>query len=94
MKRLTRREFTAAGIIATLSAGISALPGCGAPEAPSEFDPNENEEAAVYAPPPDDVVDDGFESRENLIPDVYGPPPDDVVRDDVAEANRGVSLPV
>ena len=77
MKRLTRREFTAAGIIATLSAGISALPGCGAPEAPSEFDPSENEEVDVYGPPSDDVESDEFEPDRNEMELVYGPPPDD-----------------
>ena len=77
MKRLTRREFTAAEILAALSAGISVSPGCGA-GGPAEFDPSENEEVDVYGPPPEDVDDDGFRPDRNEMALVYGPPPDDV----------------
>ena len=77
MKKLTRRGFTAAGILAALGAGITALPGCrlircNVPETvygpPEWFEPSNNEVVDVYGPPED------FEPDENEAVAVYGPP--------------------
>ena len=84
MKMLTRRGFTAAGILAALSAGSALLPGgCSGP-----FDPAENEIECVYGPPPEDAeaaaddsdetLSDTFDPAENEQADVYGPPLDEV----------------
>ena len=79
MKKLTRRGFTAAGIIAALSAGLTNLTGCdfdlmGCSRGnlygpPPELDPDDNEPVAVYGPPEwfedDDVVEDDGDDTEN-----------------------------
>ncbi len=85
MKMLTRRGFTAAGILAALSAGTALLPGgCSGP-----FDPSSNEIECVYGPPPEDVdaeetandsddtPSETFDPSENELADVYGPPLDE-----------------
>ena len=69
MKRLTRREFTAAGIIAALSVGTSFIPGCNEPTAvygPPPVDPSDNENVDVYGPPPEDYdLDEEAEATED-----------------------------
>ena len=89
MKKLTRRGFTAAGILAALGAGITSLPGCrllscNVPETvygpPSWFDPSNNEVEDVYGPPDvdpsewDSPSEDVYEPDENEAVAVYGPP--------------------
>lgn len=74
MKRLTRREFTAAGIIAALGVAATAG-GCG-------FEPKRNEVEAVYGPPPEYTASEAFDPEENEPVDVYGPPPDDEPQDE------------
>lgn len=61
MRKLTRRGFTAAGIIAALSAGLTNLTGC-------DFDLIGCSAGNLYGPPPD------LEPEENEIETVYGPP--------------------
>ena len=86
MKMLTRRGFTAAGILAALSAGAALLPGCDATGCSGPFEPSQNEIECVYGPPPEDVEDNGsdddlddvFDPSSNEQADVYGPPIDDV----------------
>ena len=74
MKKLTRRGFTAAGIVAAIGmAGVFSA--CrNRPEAvygpPEGFDPKNNEIEDVYGPPGD------FEPDNNEIEGVYGPPED------------------
>ena len=79
MKKLTRRGFTAAGILAALSAGMTILPGCELESCgvqpslygpPPGYDPKKNELEDVYGPPED------FKTSENELVDVYGPPED------------------
>ncbi len=74
MKRLTRRGFTAAGILAALGAGITVLPGCDVSGCSNPFDPSDNEIEGVYGPPPDE--DDSYQPEDNVEPPVYGPPED------------------
>ena len=62
MKKLTRRGFTAAGIIAALSAGLSSLTGC-------DLDLVSCSPASLYGPPPEDI-----DPSNNEVVDVYGPP--------------------
>ena len=62
MKKLTRRGFTAAGIIAALSAGFTSLTGC-------ELDLVSCTPTALYGPPPEDI-----DPSNNEVVDVYGPP--------------------
>lgn len=66
MKKLTRRQFTAAGILAAMSLASASVKSC------NPFAPDENEVEAVYGPPED------YEPEENELVDVYGPPPEDV----------------
>ena len=61
MKKLTRRGFTAAGIIAAVGAGLSSLTGC-------DLDLVGCTPAALYGPPPE------YDPDNNEIVDVYGPP--------------------
>ena len=61
MKKLTRRSFTAAGIIAALSTGFTSLTGC-------DLDLVGCTPAALYGPPP------GYDPDDNEVVDVYGPP--------------------
>ena len=61
MKKLTRRGFTAAGIIAALSAGLTNLAGC-------DFDLMGCSRGNLYGPPPE------LEPEDNEIETVYGPP--------------------
>lgn len=93
MKKLTRRGFTAAGILSALAAGITALPGCNLtscnePETvygpPSWFDPSANEVEDVYGPPDVDPSEwdnpdawDKYDPNDNELVDVYGPPADE-----------------
>lgn len=76
MKKLTRRAFTAAGILTALGVGgafvaSSNLLGC-VYGPPSDYDPENNEIEDVYGPPP--VDDDGYDPEQNEIESVYGPP--------------------
>lgn len=64
MKNLTRRQFTAAGILAAMSLTGASLKSC------NPFAPDENEIEAVYGPPED------YDPSENELVDVYGPPED------------------
>lgn len=73
MKKLTRRQFTAAGIIAALGVTTSFIPGCNEPTAvygPPPINPSDNEVVDVYGPPED------FDPEENEPVAVYGPPED------------------
>ena len=76
MKKLTRRGFTAAGIVAAIGmAGVFSA--CrNRPEAvygpPEGFDPKNNEIEDVYGPPPNE---DDYEPSNNEPEAVYGPPP-------------------
>ena len=74
MKKLTRREFTAAGILAALGATTAFVSRCNRPTnvygPPPDFEPEENEVETVYGPPED------FDPAENQLVDVYGPPAD------------------
>ena len=63
MKKLTRRSFTAAGILSALSAGLTSLTGC-------DFDLVSCTPAALYGPPPE------YDPDDNEIETVYGPPED------------------
>ena len=92
MKKLTRRQFTAAGILAALGAAAAFIPSCNTPVGmygpPPDYDPDENELETVYGPPedyePDDSEESGstssesttFDPAENELVDVYGPPED------------------
>ncbi len=75
MKSLTRRSFTAAGIIAALSAGTMLLEGCaaqgeGTPEdgqASTEREISEEEAAAA---------EDAYKPQRTSTPKLYGPPED------------------
>lgn len=64
MKKLTRRSFTAAGIIAALSAGLTSLAGCDLDLAGCSM----GDVSALYGPPPE------IDPSDNEIVDVYGPP--------------------
>lgn len=89
MKKLTRRGFTAAGILAVMSVAGASLKRC------NPFEPSDNEIEAVYGPPevlgwggPDDDGGQGddndpetepdpadnFDPANNELVDVYGPP--------------------
>lgn len=72
MKKLTRRSFTAAGILAALGmtgAGLKACDPLGQEiDEPEGFDPSANEVEEVYGPPED------FDPSANEIEGVYGPP--------------------
>lgn len=75
MRQLTRRGFTAAGILAVLSLGSATfLPGCNLQPTvygpPDDYDPSTNEVEDVYGPP------DDFDPEENEAVCVYGPPED------------------
>lgn len=82
MKKLTRREFTAAGIIAALGLTTSFIPGCNEPASvygpPPEYDPENNEVVDVYGPPED------FDPEDNEPTTVYGPPEDFGLEEDDA----------
>ena len=67
MKKMTRRDFTAAGILTALGVGLSGAKGC-------SYDPSLNEEADVYGPPPDET---DYDPSRNEVECVYGPPPDE-----------------
>ena len=85
MKKLTRRSFTAAGILAALGLTGAGLKGCnpfkpsdyevvdvyGPPEDFEEYDPGGDANETVYGPP--DWYDE-FDSSDNMVPAVYGPP--------------------
>ena len=107
MKKLTRRGFTAAGILAALGAGITALPGCqlircNVPETvygpPSWFEPSNNQEVDVYGPPDvdpsewDSPEDDEYEVEENEPAALYGPPPEDEYEDYNTDDNMAVGV--
>ena len=67
MKKLTRRQFTAAGILAALGAAAAFIPSCNTPvdlygPPPDDYDPDENELETVYGPPEDYEPDDSQES--------------------------------
>ena len=90
MKKLTRRSFTAAGILTALGLGgvftaSSNLIGCVyGPPPEDDYDPKNNELEDVYGPPPeDDEPEDDpdeveeveeYDPVENELVDVYGPP--------------------
>lgn len=78
MKKLTRRGFTAAGILAALGAGITVLPGCDVAGCSGPFEPSDNEIEGVYGPPEDFGLDPegDYDPAENELVDVYGPPED------------------
>ncbi len=95
MKRLTRRGFTAAGILAALS--LSPLGNIGLKGCSPDYDPSGNEVEAVYGPPedyePDPVDVDDFDPDDNELIDVYGPPADAFDEDDFeAEENIAPAL--
>ena len=86
MKKLTRRSFTAAGILAAFSAmTVGASKSCTNP-----FDPSRNEVEAVYGPPEyfglesddygeeegDDGTSEVYDPQANELEGVYGPPED------------------
>ncbi len=89
---LTRRAFTAAGILAAMGAAAAFVSSCNRPVCvygpPPDYDPDENELETVYGPPedyePDDSEESGstssesttFDPAENELVDVYGPPED------------------
>ena len=96
MKKLTRRSFTAAGILSALGLGVFTasgnLIGCVYGPPPEEYEPDQNEIETVYGPPEDLGWDEPVESEDeydpdlNEIEDVYGPPPmDDDGEDDTDE---------
>ena len=69
MKKLTRRSFTAAGILAVLGVGgvftaTSNLIGCVYGPPPEEYEPEDNEIEAVYGPPEDLGWDEPVEGPE------------------------------
>lgn len=72
MKKLTRRSFTAAGILAALGmtgAGLKACDPLGQEiDEPEGFDPSANEIEGVYGPP------DDFDPSQNEPEAIYGPP--------------------
>lgn len=79
MKKLTRRGFTAAGILAAL--GAASLPGCDVAGCSGPFEPSDNEVETVYGPPEyfgleGESEDDPYDPSENELEDVYGPPED------------------
>ncbi len=89
---MTRRAFTAAGILAAMGAAAAFVSSCNRPVCvygpPPDYDPDENELETVYGPPedyePDDSEESGstssesttFDPAENELVDVYGPPED------------------
>ena len=75
MKKLTRRQFTAAGILAAFGAAALFTPSCNSPTCvygppPDDYDPDDNVVETVYGPPED------YEPSDNELVDVYGPPED------------------
>ena len=75
MKKLTRRQFTAAGILAAMGAAAAFIPSCNNPASvygppPDDYDPDDNVVETVYGPP------DDYDPDNNEIVDVYGPPDD------------------
>ena len=80
MKKLTRRSFTAAGILSALGLGVFSvsgnLIGCVYGPPPEEYDPDQNEIEDVYGPPPvddEDDDDDAGEVDENDDDEDYDP---------------------
>lgn len=76
MKKLTRRSFTAAGILAALGVGgvfaaSSNLVGCVYGPPPESPEPDETEPDETE---PDETEPDGYEPDENEAVGVYGPP--------------------
>ena len=86
MKKLTRREFTAAGIIAAMSATTAFVSGCNRSTSvygpPEDYDPEENEVETLYGPP------DDYEPTDNELVDVYGPPADEFFDEDTELSDR------
>ncbi len=79
MKKLTRRQFTAAGILAALGAAAAFIPSCNTPVCvygppPDDYDPDENELETVYGSTSSESTT--FDPAENELVDVYGPPED------------------
>lgn len=75
MKKLTRRQFTAAGILAALGAAAAFAPSCNSPACvygppPDDYEPDDNVVETVYGPPED------YDPADNELADVYGPPED------------------
>jgi len=75
MKKLTRRQFTAAGILAALGAAAAFIPSCNTPTCvygppPEDYEPDENVVETVYGPPED------YDPADNEPVEVYGPPED------------------
>jgi len=90
MKKLTRRQFTAAGILAALGAAAAFIPSCNTPTCvygppPEDYEPDENVVETVYGPP----EDLGYDPVENEPEDVYGPPSDFDPDDNIPEAVYG-----
>ena len=93
MKQLTRRQFTAAGIIAAVGAATAFAASCNSPACvygppPDDYDSTDNIPETVYGPPEDyeqgtedpespEQYSDKYDPAENELPDVYGPPPTD-----------------
>lgn len=78
MKRLTRRDFTAAGILAALGAG-TFLPSCDVKGCSADPDPSDNQNVDVYGPPPVEPSeweqeDDAYDPGSNSAAMLYGPP--------------------
>ncbi len=75
MKKPTRKQITAAGIIAALSASMPCLTSCNnqanVPDSPGSYDPSQNEPVDVYGPP---GRGDGFNEEMNEPISLYGPP--------------------
>lgn len=80
MKKLTRRQFTAAGILAAMSLTSASIKSC------NPFAPDENEVETVYGPPED------YEPEENELVDVYGPPPEDVEEAEELTYNETINV--
>ena len=73
MKKLTRRSFTAAGILSAMGVAASFVPSCNEAEGvygppPEYYEATNNEPVTVYGPPED------FDPSGNELVDVYGPP--------------------
>ena len=90
MKPLTRRGFTAAGILAALGlTGCALFNSCtNRPESvygppPTNYDPNNNEPIDVYGPPGD------YDPKNDEIETLYGPPDDFEPDDNIEETVYG-----
>ena len=102
MKKLTRRGFTAAGIIAALSSSLTKLVGCDfdlAGCSKTDIFPSDNEVVDVYGPPNVDPSDwddpdtwDDYDPDDNELIDVYGPPAGEEDDDYDEEDNVAITL--